>query len=901
MKPATHPFEPQLRTTCLTLCLTAAVSVSATAAAEPYWGAFQADQCTSLSTRQYSAVLWDIPIGASWEATCAATPATINDYYFSAPARCVNTGLNMWGEFDVPDPACTPVWGDLSDSGCVGLGTRKYSAILWNIPPGFSWEDTCAQTSATVADQYFATPTRCVNTGLNIWGEWEVSDASCYPTWGSFQKDDCRDSGKRQYAAILWDIPWGASWEGACAQTPATLDGTFFAHPTRCVNDTFNMWGEFEVEDPTCNPVTECTDPGVPIGAFAKTGNNGTVSCDAYCANRDFNWGPAGSCVKGVLDTGPNAGACIRCVDVANDLGAVAVTCYCQPPLYGFADLHNHQFANEGFGGLAFQGKAFGPIDQALPHCDAAHGPGGLGDGLATLLGSLFVYWNQGPGHLVGGYPEFDGWPRWNSSTHQSVYEDWLRRAYLGGLRLMVVLAVNNEDIFNAPLWAAKAPGRTGSDSEAIELQLDQAYAMQAHIDETAGGAGLGWYRIVTSAGEARQVIEAGKLAVVLGTEVDNLFNCRDQAGCTPAYVSQELQHLYDRGVRHVFPIHFKTNGFGGAALQHALTTGPERDCSAEGYEHACNALGMTELGKYFIGELMKRQMMIDIDHMSRLSFEDTLAIAEANHYPVVSGHTGFIDIAEGEKRHEGNLMPQQVERIRALGGMLAAIVNQGRLHDIDTWRGAGQPVVQHFCGGTSQTWAQAYLYAVNKMAGGPVAFGTDFNGLAGLPGPRHSPGGLPTELIEACPGSAIVEKPRQTAWVRYPFAVAVAGSSGGLDRSVVGSRTFDVNVDGLAHVGLLPDFIEDLKQQGIRPQDLAPLFNSAEGYVKMWERAEAAMVTDPVFPDGGANPAGNAGDANGEGQRGCQSCEAASAGPAVLVVVLLGLGPRRRRNGTRI
>ena len=52
--------------------------------------------------------------------------------------------------------------------------------------------------------------------------------------------------------------------------------------------------------------------------------------------------------------------------------------------------------------------------------------------------------------------------------------------------------------------------------------------------------------------------------------------------------------------------------------------------------------------------------------------------------------------------------------------------------------------------------------------------------------------------------------------------------------------RTFDFNYDGLAHEGMLPDLIEDLKQQGVRPRDLQPLLNSADGYIILWERIEA-------------------------------------------------------------
>ena len=45
------------------------------------------------------------------------------------------------------------------------------------------------------------------------------------------------------------------------------------------------------------------------------------------------------------------------------------------------------------------------------------------------------------------------------------------------------------------------------------------------------GGPGQGWFRIVTTPQQARDAVRAGKLAVVLGIEVDNLFNCKE-TGC---------------------------------------------------------------------------------------------------------------------------------------------------------------------------------------------------------------------------------------------------------------------------------------------------------------------------------------------------------------------------------
>jgi hypothetical protein len=63
----------------------------------------------------------------------------------------------------------------------------------------------------------------------------------------------------------------------------------------------------------------------------------------------------------------------------------------------------------------------------------------------------------------------------------------------------------------------------------------------------------------------------------------------------------------------------------------------------------------------------------------------------------------------------------------------------------------------------------------------------------------------------------------------------------GRLGPSVLGQRSWNFNVDGLAHVGLLPDFVHDLKTVGVTNEQLDPLFRSAEAYIAMWERAQRA------------------------------------------------------------
>ena len=65
-------------------------------------------------------------------------------------------------------------------------------------------------------------------------------------------------------------------------------------------------------------------------------------------------------------------------------------------------------------------------------------------------------------------------------------------------------------------------------------------------------------------------------------------------------------------------------------------------------------------------------------------------------------------------------------------------------------------------------------------------------------------------------------------------------GDNPPLVRSTAGStRDFDINLDGMAHYGLLPDLLQDLRNVGLAAADLAPLFRSANDYVEMWEKCE--------------------------------------------------------------
>jgi microsomal dipeptidase-like Zn-dependent dipeptidase len=617
-------------------------------------------------------------------------------------------------------------------------------------------------------------------------------------------------------------------------------------------------------------------------------------------------------CQPGLTD---QAGTCKRLSESGSPLGCAGLgepgldTTVPPPaaspgqPAWGFADLHAHPFANLAFGGLVTWGAPFsaGGIDSALPKCDFACGfeavdPNGnriapaafpLPPGVAVHgpFGQFDLFGKAGfgdllHGHDVHGHPSFGGWPRHNEISHQQMYYRWIERAYRGGLRLMVALAVNNEVLCRL---SNRKDNFACEDMPTVDRQIAALESLQGFIDQEHGGTGMGWFRIVRSAAEARQALDAGKMAVVIGIEVDSLFGCGLNSTCTEEDVRRELGKFHEVGVRHVFPIHLFDNAFGGAAVYqdffnigNLILSGQYldvEDCSTEGIEYRllglpgdpfslfarqiiesvlgvtlpvpsyppgghCNTRGLTPLGESLLRLMMSRRMIVDIDHMSARATDRALELAVEHDYPVVSGHSGFLEVARDrdgtvdEKRAESAKKRRHVETIRDLGGIVAPILHQGHAQELNPFGPAPND-----CSNSSKTWAQAYMYAADLMQGGPyhqaVALGSDFNGGISPVGPRFGP--------NACERDS---HPAQGAGVSYPFAAHGMPGSFGISRT--GELAFDYNTLGLAHVGLLPDFVEDLKRVGLSDADLDPLFRSAEAYVAMWERIDSRSVFPP-------------------------------------------------------
>ena len=101
--------------------------------------------------------------------------------------------------------------------------------------------------------------------------------------------------------------------------------------------------------------------------------------------------------------------------------------------------------------------------------------------------------------------------------------------------------------------------------------------------------------------------------------------------------------------------------------------------------------------------------------------------------------------------------------------------------------------------------------------------FGFDLNGFAGARGPRFGD--------EGC-------GPDQENPITYPFE-SFAGDVEFTEPSV-GNRVIDFNTEGMVHIGLLPELLQDARADAVSDDDIEPIFRSAEGYIRMWEKAEA-------------------------------------------------------------
>ncbi len=536
-------------------------------------------------------------------------------------------------------------------------------------------------------------------------------------------------------------------------------------------------------------------------------------------------------------------------------------------PLSGFVDLHTHPLSYLGFGGKlifgAVDSDALLPTTRTLfgtscwppanvprsevtamgpPFENIVYGPSdplanpcgdSLRAGVVTALeGLLGSPWYPGPTYLTSGPPAFLTWPAWNDVLRQKMWVDWIQRAHQGGLGVMVALAVNNKLLGDMTAGPGDLPT---NDKGTADLQISEMKNFISRHD---------FMQLALNSTDVYNAVSSKKLAVVIGVEIDHIG---DLVGNVPAAaINAEIDRLYAEGVRYIFPVHLVDNPIGASAAYNdlfdvanvyengvamsltcesgigyrytppsaALTAAafvklgtstpgiPDAVPCLPGYGNV-NAgspsgfVGLTPAGKAAVQHMMDLGMLIDVDHMSELAVTDTILLAEQNTpiaYPLMSGHNNLRGSGDpANSTGERQLNAWQYAQIGLLHGM--AGIGSAKA-DAGVWLNTFQATL-------------GAMVPTNAPAG---AFGTDADGMEFMMPPRQG-----SNVNPALPPA--------------PFPA--------LPPATDGAKTWDYNRDGVAHYGLLPDYLQDVATLPGGQAAVQRMFGGAEYFYETWLLAE--------------------------------------------------------------
>ncbi len=143
---------------------------------------------------------------------------------------------------------------------------------------------------------------------------------------------------------------------------------------------------------------------------------------------------------------------------------------------------------------------------------------------------------------------------------HQQYQWQMIRRAWQGGLRLMVI------DSINSRMMQYLLDGKTDYDDwQAIRAGVEavKRYVAGPNDPTYFPGPLAAIAEIAYTPHQARQIIAKNKIAIVLGTEVDELGKLRNPTDT----VEKQVDDLLALGIRKITPIHAPNNPYGGAGM----------------------------------------------------------------------------------------------------------------------------------------------------------------------------------------------------------------------------------------------------------------------------------------------------------------------------------------------
>ncbi len=554
-------------------------------------------------------------------------------------------------------------------------------------------------------------------------------------------------------------------------------------------------------------------------------------------------------------------------------------------PIDGFADLHIHQLSNLAYDGRFVWGAHDGPSQAvALPECNGMNHalcwlPGSIMDlfgltqweaGAHSGLGSSYLFpffgatgpcedpnWMGGEGRSTKGWHSdtatkaFKHWPIWKTVTHQQVFADWLEEAHNQGLNLIVMSAVNARHLCSLMPESNGTPG-----THPLDVAIPDGIANVA-TDRAIASAGLcndmrnvrrqlvaarqfdedhDWYEIAYSPGHAAQIVQEGRMAVVLSMECSELFDGPETVGDLRTQLDYFVDDL---GVRSIQPIHELNNAFGGASYWNVIFdiiqsledhgSGEQMPVLAElllaygGFDRDAtgdNSLAISTMGFELILESIARRLLIDVAHMSRIASTYTYNSAKASdYYPIFISHARYKDLLTTDP-YDDHLARhwETIQEVKELGGMVGLRTGKNRVRE---YTPSG---VNNICPGSVRDFAQSYTYGAVGL-GIPQAFATDMNGFIEQMRPRFADPSHPKYGTRAwaC-GEGI-------SFNSTEYRNSLQDLQG--SRATNGTGT-DFDLTGFGHIGQIGGIIDDLDNLDV---DTAELEDSVQSFIEMWQR----------------------------------------------------------------
>lgn len=657
-------------------------------------------------------------------------------------------------------------------------------------------------------------------------------------------------------------------------------------------------------------------------------------------------------------------------------------------PLWGVGDFHTHVMNHMGFGALHGVRTVWGVpggryadyvgnpslVSRDIPACRTSHDGGPSAEVFINSVEGRFTPTGHAIPDLIRllraqhhgkrGGRTFEDFPSFLAGLHQQMHITQIHRAWEGGLRLMVAIAVHNlgvEYLFAKPHSGEVNPS---TERQVLDAQICGVKAM-AELNSD-------WMEIAFSPADARRIIERNKLAVVLAVEMDQMGRLDSSRTCTTftpcpfKTFENEIDYLWNVGIRQITPIHAVDNRLGSAAvfqpvynsLNDLLNRGKFNLSSKElrywparffevreggcargpyagqigecvtfrfdqkqqrpslmdapstlwrtapfledaqvptyyGFDGMMNAHGLTVEGRDYIGRLMRRGFIVGMEHMSQQSVDDLYGVVadllrERGHpecadfgrsdvapvcyqeaYPLLATHGSFRALSvygrdsttvEGYRPSEYEFSDREAALIGRTGGFLGQFTAEGPVIPPRDFPEYG--AVPNDCAGSSKSFAISYMYGLKSL---PAAVGlaTDFTIIPGT-SPRfgdhkcwasHSAVNPKAERAKMPSQYRLRDQKDGVNYDYYADADRVPDDVSykhhpPLKAYVMDRRgaPFDFNIDGFAHYGMLPDFLQDLRNVGLSHDALGSLFSSAEAYVHTWEKIGGAMGV--TYPD---------------------------------------------------